>query len=114
MKAKPITASTRHPTFFLPKSKSLALKCTISGSGAPMASAQALAMPSKVTKRSPLMLNTSRLAAGLPMAATKAVARSFTWPSCVTWVCEQGSRFKAKVGGGVCLVSGVEGDVEYT
>lgn len=71
-------------TFFLPKSKSLALKCTSSGSGAPMAAAHALAMPSNVTKRSPLMLNTCRAALGLPTQAWNASARSLTCPNCVT------------------------------
>ena len=50
----------------------------------PAALAQALAMPSKVTKRCPEMLKIWPCALGLPRHLWKAVARSLTWPSWVT------------------------------
>ena len=79
-----LTCERMGKAFFLPKSKSLGSKCTSSGSGKPPAFAHARARPSNDTKRSPLMLKIWRAALGLPRQATKASARSATWPSCVT------------------------------
>lgn len=71
-----LTWSLRGKAFFFPKSKSLGLKCTISGSGNPPALAHALAIPSKVTYFAPEMLYTWPMALGFPSAATKASAKS--------------------------------------